>query len=363
MLCEEFFSSINDKEEIFNKFQSEVPNDYNPSQNEIFKANIIHNEDNLANGNRENLDFIDNKKEKLNHKATRMIFFSNDLENYNDSEKSCIEELVNFLRKDKEIFKVLEKDPSAIFDIYRFHYHLDFNLEETKKRTLEYLNQFKEGFPVNKNYLKLIKLGYIYTQGRDKQYLPNIVFDANRLLDNVDKIEYSDFMRSVLFVLEFVIKFQFVRGKVENWNLILNLDIHSNFENDVFKLKYFYSQLIPLIKKFYPNRTNNIYIYIRTEDFYLRSYDKNYDFMVFNFFRDFLNNELIRSVYIIDHELTTTSYQYIKQYSFETISLLTFFNEYINKSSLEEKYFGSSKNNKHFFEFVNSKSFNFFFIL
>jgi hypothetical protein len=359
MLCEEFFSSINEKEEILRKLQSEVPIDYNPSHNEIFKQNNINNGNNLDNGNKENID-LTLKKEKSDKKGMRMIFFSNDLENYNETEKQSIDELVNYLKKDKEIYKVLEKDPSVIFDIYRFHYHLDFDLEETKKRTLEYLSIFKEGFPVNKNYLKLIKLGYIYTQGRDKQYIPNIVFDVNRLLDNIDKIEYSDFMRSVLFVLEFVIKFQFVRGKVETWNLILNLDIHNNFENEVFKLKYFYSQITALVKKFYPNRTNNIYVYLRTEDFYLRSNDKNYDFMVFNFFRDFLNNELIRSVYIIDHELTSSSYQYIKQYSFETISLLTFFNEYICKSVLEEKYFGSLKNNKHFFEFVNSKLILFF---
>jgi hypothetical protein len=350
MLCEEFFSSINEKSIVLKKYQSEVPANYNPSNNEIFKPSTDNSK--IHNGNKENLD---STNKTVSNKITRMIFYSKDLENYDETEKANIEALVKYLSKEKDILKLLEEDSSVIFDIYRFHYSLNYDFEQTKKRIIEYLSLFKEGFPVNKNYLRLIKQGYIYTQGRDKKFLPNIVFDVNRLLDNIDKIEYSDFMRSIVFVLEFVIKFLFVKGKVETWNLIINLDVQTNFENETFKLKYFYSQITALIKKFYPNRTNDIYIYLRTEDFYLRGNDKNYDFMVFNFFRDFLNNELIRSVYIIDHELTTLSYQYINQYSFETISLVRFFNEYICKNALEEKYFGSIKNNKNFFEFVNSK--------
>lgn len=352
MLIEEFFSSVNNKETLIKERNESIPINYSPNEKEVFQLQDLSSETYLKNGNHEEI----NMKNGL--LKQRVIFYSENLDNYSVQEKKYFNSLKESVKSDYDLSQLLEKDQLVLYDMFRFHYKTGFDFKETKTSILEYLSLFEKGFPSNKTYLKLIKLGFIYIKGRDKQYRPNIIFDVNRFLDFVDKLEYSELLRSVVFVLEYIIKFILVRGKVENWNFVINLDIKKSYQKESFKLKYFYSQLIPLIKNNYPYRTNNIFVFLRTEDFFLRDHGENqhkYDSFLFEFFKDFLNSDLIRNITIINHELSANLKLNIQKYSIKSINLVEFYNEYISKDQVEEKYFGNEKNLKMFFENVNCK--------
>eukprot|EP00340_Litonotus_pictus_P012936 CAMPEP_0170535130 /NCGR_PEP_ID=MMETSP0209-20121228/97835_1 /TAXON_ID=665100 ORGANISM="Litonotus pictus, Strain P1" /NCGR_SAMPLE_ID=MMETSP0209 /ASSEMBLY_ACC=CAM_ASM_000301 /LENGTH=276 /DNA_ID=CAMNT_0010835655 /DNA_START=672 /DNA_END=1498 /DNA_ORIENTATION=- len=107
----------------------------------------------------------------------------------------------------------------------------------------------------------------------------------------------------------------------------------------------------------YPFRTNKVFAFLRAEEFYMRSPETNQDISIFEFFKDFLSSDFTENVLIIDHELSSYYSKQLKIYSFKSISLIQYFNEYVNKDSTEEKYFGSTNNKKDFFEFVNSPGF------
>ena len=353
MLIKEFFSSVNNQEELENDLKTEVPEEYTPPNNVVFSQvkweRVIINND-TPNGNI--------TESKLNLNSERKIFFSFELRDYDENEKYHIDNFLKTLKSDKKLAKVLENDPSTIFDMFRFLVQSNFDYSIAKDNIINYLSFFQEGFPTNKNYLKLIKYGYIYIQGRDKFYRPNIVIDINRIIEYCDKIEISDFVRSVIFVLEFVIRFKFIRGKVENWNIIINLDVQSKFNNMSLKLKGFYSEIVTRIINFYPFRTNKIFIFLRTEQFYLRKESNTIDIEVYEFFKNYITDVIDCGIIIINHELSNLYLSILKQFSIKNITLLDFFNDYISKDEVEERYFGSLNNIKSFFEFVNSNFLN-----
>lgn len=365
MIPDEFYSSINNQLKVFETYQAQIPISYAPDASAVFrevKSSLLGKD----NGNPNQLKDVNQEVIKW-----RYIFFSPELENYSNFEVEALNQIVYDAKKTQKLKKIIERDPSTIFDFLRFHFNSECNTQMSISSIINYITHFEEGYPSNKTYLKLIKLGYIYVQGRDKEFRPNVVLDMERYDTYYDKIVDADLFRSIFFVLEFVQRFMLKRGYVENWNFIINLNVKVLEQSKILKYRYLVYQLITKLQDMYPYRIWNIYVFRKTND-KLKSDISNsqlgsnadqsdllrFDYELLNLFTDFLNSEKCARIFLVDKGLNSSIDNYIKQHhsNVSKISIVDFFNIFVNMNEVEEKFYGSKSNIKEFFEFVNSKS-------
>lgn len=404
MIKDDFFTCINNYRTVFENYQKEIPENFLPDEDIIFYNNKLHDlqnnsmysckpldngimEDSSNNNNNiqdSNIKDNNTSKQSENEEKHRLIYFSKNLENYSDKEKLNIQSLEKSITEVPILYNILVKDSKTIFDFFRFYKFFNYNIQETIDSILKYISHFEEGYSSNKTYLKLIKLGYFYIQGRDKNFRPNLVFDICRFISYSSNIEYGDFLRSIVFVLEFVTKFMLLRGKVENWNLILNFNLNDLYKDEeftnnikhlnskIYLVKFYFSELLMKLEKMYPYRINEIFIYRNTDssknidllksDHVLQK-NTNLEYELYSFFSELIPNKSNSNIKFVENNnlnnnnnfLSTLIDKNIALKKVVKISLLELFNIYINKNEIEEKYFGSKDNIKLFFSYVNSK--------
>lgn len=84
-----------------------------------------------------------------------------------------------------------------------------------------HLNMRVQMFPLSDVYLQgLLKKGMMYWHGRDRKCRPCLVWN----LKLMDGFSIQDGVKSVLFVMEYAIRFALVPGRVENYILLVDLE-------------------------------------------------------------------------------------------------------------------------------------------
>ena len=86
---------------------------------------------------------------------------------------------------------------------------------------------------VDQEVYDLLKLGFAYLMGRDRNYRPIFVLKSSKLL-SLNPLPTSETLTKVMLVLfEYVKKFMMINGKIENALLVID-----SGGNNVFTLPY-----------------------------------------------------------------------------------------------------------------------------
>ena len=75
---------------------------------------------------------------------------------------------------------------------------------------------------INDRIIKLLNSGYIYMYGRDHHFRPILVLELVKVADLVEKEGYTleEINMSLDYLLDYIIKYIFIPGQIENWVLI-----------------------------------------------------------------------------------------------------------------------------------------------
>jgi len=86
---------------------------------------------------------------------------------------------------------------------------------------LTHMNMRVKSFPISESdVMQGLRKGLMYWHGRDKKGRPCLVWR----MDRMDGFTPDSAVKLVLFVLEYAIRFALVPGRVENWDLIVDLE-------------------------------------------------------------------------------------------------------------------------------------------
>lgn len=145
-------------------------------------------------------------------------------------------------------------------DILRFLISLEFDNEKTYKSLLEFLDFKIKYFPIklNENIIYILSSGFIYIHGRDNRYRPNIILTPNIFLVESKKnknLTYTDWMLSVVYLLDYCIEFLFIPGQIESWNIVCDMK-----DVALYSVPNELKNLLTVIQQNYKNRLNIMYV-------------------------------------------------------------------------------------------------------
>lgn len=109
--------------------------------------------------------------------------------------------------------------------ILRFLYATSFNHDKTSEYLVNYIQWHKDFFPFEftDNIKKLLNIGFIYFFGRDKQLRQIFVIDASIYIKYEKKFTYDEWLKTLIFFIEFLIHNLTIPGQIENWLIICDL--------------------------------------------------------------------------------------------------------------------------------------------
>ena len=86
--------------------------------------------------------------------------------------------------------------------------------------------EFVKSYPVsiNNKIISLLNMGFMYVYGRDHHFRPIIYVSIKKYVKDVDTKIYSfqDVKESIIYLLNYVIKYILIPGQIENWVVIID---------------------------------------------------------------------------------------------------------------------------------------------
>jgi hypothetical protein len=153
-------------------------------------------------------------------KSTRFIFEGVKL---NDFESQMLKELKEYI--------LLKNSPFEFSESYlhRFLQANEYNIRKTFDSLFDnYIFRqllMPKGFNIlyNKQTIEILNLGSMYISGRDNRFRPNIVIKLKLFKNKFKKYTINEWTDAIIFLLEYCIKYMLIPGKVESWNIILDI--------------------------------------------------------------------------------------------------------------------------------------------
>jgi hypothetical protein len=121
----------------------------------------------------------------------------------------------------------------------------EYDVIQTYARIMENkkLNEklFPNPEPNMNNISTILSLGCFYFHGRDNRFRPNLIVRPKILLNNIKKYQFQQWVEAIVYLLDYCIFNMLLPGRVENWNIICDMDGVSLFKthNDVKSLILF----------------------------------------------------------------------------------------------------------------------------
>ena len=235
---------------------------------------------------------------------------------YLEIEKQHITALKKELRKMSPNLEMFLEDCL----ILRFLQASRNDYQRTLDMILDHLKWKESIFPIriNENIRKILNSGFIYVHGRDCRYRPIIVLNPNIYVENSGLYQYEDWMNSITYLMDYLVKYCLIPGQVENWSIICNV-VNSN----ILFLPKDLKQMIETLSRNFAGRLYAMYVI-------------NVSFFVWTIWN---------GVKILLDPITQTK---IKLYSEKEISSELF--KFINKKQVEKKLGGLAEdvNNDYF---------------
>ncbi|KMZ80380.1 hypothetical protein PVIIG_06018 [Plasmodium vivax India VII] len=161
-------------------------------------------------------------------KSLRYIFCGKELDDFEKEKIQELKDLVNNLKKKEkegqggETYESAFKSTIFADDNYvlRFLQGNEFNFEKCYYDMLRHLEWRDENLPVKYEDVEdMLKKGYIYVHGRDKQMHPIIIINCKNFISASAK----DVLKVAYYWMEFIISELFIEGKIEQWRVIIDL--------------------------------------------------------------------------------------------------------------------------------------------
>ncbi|EGR29816.1 hypothetical protein IMG5_148000 [Ichthyophthirius multifiliis] len=166
---------------------------------------------------------------KSNGKKIRNIFYNVTL---TDQEEQEINQFEDFLKQQNINLPIKWERITSL----KYLYVQDFNYKksfETIKNHIQWLNNQQIQNPQQQIIDKYLNAGFIYTFGRDNQYRPIVIINADKLKAlKAGKQEMVNIIAALCKILNTVNKYMFVKGKVENWIIIIETNGQGLFDLD-----------------------------------------------------------------------------------------------------------------------------------
>lgn len=150
---------------------------------------------------------------------------------YNEYETTKLSELMQEINKknskekkdSKNIIDILQLKK---WDILRLLQATCFDVGKTSKLILAHVTWRNEKFP---NYvfrdksMEILEKGFIYVHGRDYQYRPILVVNAQVYMKIKDNYKFEDWENFIIFFMRYLINNLLIPGQVENWTMITDV--------------------------------------------------------------------------------------------------------------------------------------------
>ena len=110
-------------------------------------------------------------------------------------------------------------------DTMRLLQACEYDLEKTYKKiidTINFMNSHRTS--INNNIINLLNSGFVYVYGRDHHFRPIIIISIMDYAKLAEKNEYSfqDINDSIIYLMNYIIKYLLIPGQIENWVTIIN---------------------------------------------------------------------------------------------------------------------------------------------
>jgi hypothetical protein len=214
----------------------------------------------------------------------------------------------------KEFEEEIKKHNSKKKPEDRFFLPVDYKKEEVRRylqatgfnctKSLELLKENirwrKELIPpkMNDKIMEILNCGFIYVHGRDNNYRPIMVLNANTYMKLKDKYPFEDWLNSVIVFMEYIIKNLLIPGQVENWNIITDLNGVS--------LVFFPSDMKKIMGVLQSNYRCRLYVnYLLGMGSILRG--------IWNIIKGMLDETTVRKVRILDDKNTSEIFTFIHE--------------------------------------------------
>ena len=141
-----------------------------------------------------------------------------------DIEKQYINDFKQILSQHPEV-----KIPSYLDDalLLRFIYADECDYEAVFKRLVKYLAWSEKTYPIvitpKSKLIEILNKGFVYVYGRDCRFRPILVFRLQEFVKNEKIYSVEEVIESGCFLGQFVLNNMMIPGKIERWNLIINL--------------------------------------------------------------------------------------------------------------------------------------------
>ena len=182
--------------------------------------------------------------------------------NYTSFELEKINGLLDYIKQnnektEKEGEKVVlnhEWNNAWILRILQSH---NYDLKITYSSLVSYLEWRKTYLPIkpSNNICKILNIGFIYSHGRDNRYRPIIVIKVRDFKRNYEKFPYEDWLASIIYLLEYILERQLIKGQIENWNLLCDCE-----DASVFSLPNEFKRLLEVLQNNYKCRLYTLFI-------------------------------------------------------------------------------------------------------
>ena len=181
-----------------------------------------------------------------------------------DIEKKYISDYKQLISQHPE-FKL----PSFFDDglLLRFIFADECDLEVSFKRLVKYVEWSNKTFPIimkpNSKLVEILNKGFFYLYGRDCRFRPILVFRAKEFVKNEKTYSVQEIIEAGCFLGQFALNNMMIPGKIERWNLVINLK-----DVTLLALPENIKKLLPIMNEGFISRLHKNYVIGMT--FFLR---------------------------------------------------------------------------------------------
>ncbi len=168
-------------------------------------------------------EFIVTPHQLPNKRIRRLFGIKNN--NWSDFEKLQLSNFYKYISdyKGKHEVAIPENYPEEI--ILRFLQASGFS----NSKTIEYLHNHIEWskiyfpFELTSSIIEILKSGFLYSYGRDHRFRPVTILNPAIYLKYRKKYSYADWLKAIIYFLEYKIHHLLIKGQVEDWIVISDM--------------------------------------------------------------------------------------------------------------------------------------------
>ncbi|MCQ2815666.1 MAG: SEC14 family lipid-binding protein [archaeon] len=140
------------------------------------------------------------------------------IESFDENELTKIIEIDDYIKEQKYVLPDYYKGEDKLRQLQGN----DYKIEASYKEIVHEIEWKKEHLPIQltDDIMKVLNSGFIYVHGRDNFFRP-LIF-VNPMKFNSKEIPLEVWQNGLYYLIDYMIKYYLVPGKVENWNFIID---------------------------------------------------------------------------------------------------------------------------------------------